>query len=101
MSTPEPALPTTPDLCRSLCADLLVTDACPDCGHIAAMHIGVEHCAVCELVLHNRQARAAIGQLGVHVEVTGLDERTLAHVVQRVLERDRRTQRTGPLLGRR
>jgi len=62
--------------------------ACLECGHAVALHIGVEHCPVCELVERNRQARAAIRDGGVHVEVTGIDKRTLEETVRHVLERD-------------
>ncbi|MEU5596674.1 hypothetical protein [Streptomyces sp. NPDC020298] len=64
--------------------------ACVECGHALAVHIGVEHCPVCELVHRNEQVRALVGDSRVHIEVTGLDERTLERTVQRVLERDRR-----------
>jgi hypothetical protein len=66
-----------------------LTAACVECGHALALHIGVEHCPVCELVHHNRQVRAAITNSGVHVEVTGVDTRALEDVLRRVIERDR------------
>ena len=30
---------------------------CPHCGHCAALHMGVDHCPVCELVDLNKRAR--------------------------------------------
>lgn len=35
---------------------------CEDCGHALVLHVGVEHCPVCETVDLNRQAADAIAQ---------------------------------------
>lgn len=37
----------------------ILKGACQECGHAFVLHVGVEHCPVCELVQHNRQAREA------------------------------------------
>lgn len=58
---------------------------CPECGHAAVLHVGVEHCPVCELVQHNQQVREAIVDSRVFVDVRGLDERSLELAVERVL----------------
>lgn len=58
--------------------------ACPDCGHAAVLHIGVEHCPVCELVAHNRKVRAAMAANRVEVHVTGVDERVLERTLERM-----------------
>lgn len=49
-----------PSFCsyRPVPGEVLKT-ACPMCGHAFALHIGVEHCPVCELVHLNQQAREA------------------------------------------
>ncbi len=73
---------------RPVAGEILAT-ACVECGHALALHIGVDQCPVCELVRHNRRIRATIRDTGVHVEVTGVELRTLEDVVRRVLERDR------------
>lgn len=36
-----------------------LTDACQDCGHAVVLHIGTEHCPVCEMEDHNARARTA------------------------------------------
>ena len=77
-----------PGFCTSKCAGLLMTDTCGDCGHAAALHVGVDHCPVCELVQHNRQVRAAMAANRVRVEVAGLDPRTLERAVETVMRRD-------------
>ena len=32
-----------------------LVDPCPDCGHANVLHVGVDHCPVCELLDLNRQ----------------------------------------------
>jgi uncharacterized Zn finger protein (UPF0148 family) len=77
------AEPEQPSFCTSRCAGTRTNEPCPECGHLAALHVGVEHCPVCELVHHNRQVRAALAMNRFEVHVTGVDER----VVERVIER--------------
>lgn len=74
-----------PALCtyRPLPGEVLKT-ACPDCGHAAVLHVGVEHCPVCELVDHNRQVRAAMVANRIEVHVTGVDERVLERTLDRM-----------------
>lgn len=59
----------TADYCTSVphAGDRL-TDACRDCGHATVLHIGVDHCPVCELVDLNQQAREGLAQ--GHIEIT-------------------------------
>ncbi|MER6980153.1 hypothetical protein [Streptomyces carpinensis] len=49
----------------------LLTAACGECGHAQVLHIGVEHCPVCELVHHNERMRAVTSETTVQVEITG------------------------------
>jgi hypothetical protein len=58
--------------------------ACVECGHALALHIGVEHCPVCELVDHNARVRAAMAANRIEVHVTGVDERTLERAIERI-----------------
>lgn len=60
-----------------------VTAPCVDCGHATVVHIGVDHCPVCELVAYNATARAAAEAAAVTVEVTSLAERAWADVQAR------------------
>lgn len=34
-----------------------LTESCADCGHSAVLHVGVDHCPVCEAVDLNQQSR--------------------------------------------
>lgn len=78
-----------PALCtyRPLPGEVLTT-ACPECGHLVAMHVGVEHCPVCELVAHNRQVRAAMAANRIEVHVTGVDQRLLERTLSEMVLRD-------------
>lgn len=40
-----------------------LSDGCPDCGHAIVLHVGVNHCPVCEMVDLNRQSRDAVQQV--------------------------------------
>ena len=62
--------------------------ACPDCGHAAVLHIGVEHCPVCELVAHNRQVRAAMAANRIEVHVSGVDQRVLERTLREMSLRE-------------
>ncbi|MFF7881040.1 hypothetical protein ACH40F_07820 [Streptomyces sp. NPDC020794] len=73
---------------RPVPGELLHT-ACVECGHVLALHIGVEHCPVCELVHHNERARSALAGSRVRIELSSLDRRTMHNVVERVLREDR------------
>ena len=68
---------------RPLPGEVLKT-ACPDCGHAAVLHVGVEHCPVCELVQHNRQMRAAMAANRIEVHVTGVDQRVLERTLEQM-----------------
>lgn len=60
MSSPEAALPDAeqPQFCTyQPVPGEVVKAACPECGHSFALHIGVEHCPVCELAHLNAVAR--------------------------------------------
>ena len=59
----ETTPPEQPSYCtyRPLPGEVLKS-ACPDCGRAVALHIGVEHCPVCELVQRNRQAAADVAE---------------------------------------
>lgn len=46
-----------------------LTDECLDCGHAVVLHVGTDHCPVCELVDLNQQART--GATNVTVNVSG------------------------------
>lgn len=63
--------------------DVLAT-ACAECGHALMLHIGVEHCPVCELEQHNRRVRAAMASNRLEVHVTGVDERVLERTIERM-----------------
>lgn len=67
----------------------MLSTACVECGHALVLHIGVEHCPVCELVRHNEQARSALADSRVRIELSSLDHRTMHNVVERVLREDR------------
>jgi hypothetical protein len=56
---PPIAYCTTKPLPGSYLTLASLTAPCVDCAHATAVHIGVEHCPVCELVGHNANARAA------------------------------------------
>ena len=40
-----------------------LSDGCPDCGHAIVLHVGVDHCPVCETVDLNRQMRETVRQV--------------------------------------
>ena len=82
-------MPEQPSLCtyRPLPGDVLKS-ACSDCGHAAVLHIGVEHCPVCELVEHNRQLHAAMAANRIKVHVTGVDARVLERTIREMSLRD-------------
>lgn len=61
-----------------------LADACPDCGHATVLHIGVDHCPVCEMVDHNRRARITATR---HVTINGVRGAPLEVAVRRLLER--------------
>lgn len=79
MSDVEP-----PEFCTTKCVGQQMTDPCRECGHLVALHVGVDHCPVCELVHHNRQMQAAMAVGRIEVHVTGVDERTLERVIDRL-----------------
>ena len=62
----------------------ILKGACQEYGHTFVLHVGVEHCPVCELVQHNRQVRAAMAANRVEVHVTGVDERVLERTLERM-----------------
>lgn len=62
----------------------LLTSECGACGHSLLLHVGVDHCPVCELVHHNRQLQAAICDSRVEVHVSGVDQRVLERVIERL-----------------
>lgn len=33
----------------------MLTDGCPGCGHAVVLHVGADHCPVCEMVGLNQQ----------------------------------------------
>lgn len=63
-----------------------LTDECLDCGHAVVLHVGTEHCPVCEMVDLNQQARA--GATTVTVNVSG----DLSHAEKAWAEIQRRHQ---------
>lgn len=92
----------------------ILKGACQECGHAFVLHIGVEHCPVCELVHLNQQAREASvtfeqvvsgeksindyraardlpshsnAAVTVHVEGCVLDEATLSGVIEKQIRR--------------
>jgi|GEM_PF-5195095 len=73
-----------PAFCTSTCAGEQANEPCRECGHLAALHVGVKHCPVCELVHHNRQVRAAMSMNRLEVHVTGVDERVLERTIKRM-----------------
>lgn len=85
-----------PALCtyRPVAGEILAT-ACVGCGHALMLHIGVEHCPVCELVFHNQQVRAAMAANRVEVHVTGVDARVLERTIERIYMRSL-TRGAGP-----
>ena len=91
MSSPEPATPNderpTPCTYRPLAGEILAT-ACVECGHALALHIGVDHCPVCELVERNRQLHAAMAANRIKVHVTGVDARVLERTIREMSLRD-------------
>jgi uncharacterized Zn finger protein (UPF0148 family) len=74
-----------PALCtyQPVAGEVLKT-ACVECGHALALHIGVEHCPVCELAALNGHMRAAMAANRIEVHVTGVDERTLERAIERI-----------------
>ncbi|MGW2692351.1 hypothetical protein ACWC3Y_10875 [Streptomyces sp. NPDC001296] len=62
----------------------MLTAACVECGHALVLHVGVEHCPVCELVHHNQQVRTAMAADRIEVHVTGVDERALERTLERM-----------------
>ncbi|NUP39506.1 MAG: hypothetical protein HOY76_21465 [Streptomyces sp.] len=95
-SKPRPRETTTPPqneppaLCtyQPVAGEILAT-ACAECGHALALHIGVDHCPVCELVQHNRQVQVAMATNRIEVHVTGVDERVLERTIERMSLRAR------------
>lgn len=75
-TTPVPGTYLTP---------VTLTAPCPDCGHATVLHIGVDHCPVCELVDLNERARA---ETVTHVTVNVTDA-----AIDRALERYERNGR--------
>lgn len=72
---------------RPVTGEVLKT-ACPECGHALALHIGVEHCPVCELVALNGQLRDAMAANRIEVHVTGVDGRVLERTIKQIWLRD-------------
>lgn len=62
----------------------MLAGACEECGHALVLHIGVEHCPVCEMVHHNAQVRDAMTENRVEVHVTGVDHRVLERTIERM-----------------
>lgn len=50
-----------------------LTDECLDCGHAVVLHVGTEHCPLCELVDLNQQARAGATHVTVNVSREATD----------------------------
>jgi hypothetical protein len=106
--TTEPEPVEQPAFCthRPLPGQLL-TAGCPDCGHALIVHIGVEHCPVCEMQHLNQQARAATvtwdqvvrGEVSINAYraarglppapagIVGLSDREVDAAVERILVR--------------
>lgn len=59
---------TTDSYCRKVLVlapgDVLPWRPCPDCGHTGLVHVGVDHCPVCELVAIAEQHRTHARPLG-------------------------------------
>ena len=72
---------------RPVAGEILRT-ACVECGHTLVLHVGVEHCPVCELVHHNRQLQAAMAANRIEVHVTGVDARVLERTIERIALRN-------------
>lgn len=90
--TPRPATePDTepPTFCayQPAAGEILAT-VCVECGHALALHIGVEHCPVCELTAHNQHLRAAMAANRIEVHVTGVDGRVLERTIKQIWLRD-------------
>lgn len=51
---------------------------CPDCEHATALHVGVDHCPVCEMVDLNQRARAATASTDMTVNISADADATLA-----------------------
>lgn len=60
-----------------------LTDACPDCGHATVLHLGVDHCPVCELVARNERARGTANHVEVHVQGHVLTEQQLMDAIRK------------------
>lgn len=56
---------------------------CPDCGHATVLHIGVDHCPVCELVALNEQARGVASRVEVSVHGDVLTEGELLAAIRK------------------
>jgi DNA-directed RNA polymerase subunit RPC12/RpoP len=59
---------------------------CPDCGHATVLHIGVDHCPVCELVDLNQRARDG-GRVEVRIQGSVLTEKKLFEAIKDGLRR--------------
>lgn len=79
------AEPERPAFCsyRPVAGEILAT-ACVECGHALALHIGVEHCPMCELAALNRQMRTAMAANRLEVHVTGVDARVLERTIEQI-----------------
>lgn len=66
-----------------------LVNPCPDCGHAALLHIGVDHCPVCELEDLNQRNRDLIAKGQVEITINGRppDDRYIEGVLLRQARR--------------
>lgn len=60
---------------------LALADPCKLCGHTWALHVGVGHCPVCEMVDHNSRMRGG-GSVEIRVEGQTVAAKTLASAIE-------------------
>jgi hypothetical protein len=82
--TPDAAHPTTYCTTKPRAGDHL-TDACRDCGHAVVLHVGTDHCPVCELLDLNAQARGG-GRVEVRYEAPPLGK-VVAELERQMVQR--------------
>jgi uncharacterized Zn finger protein (UPF0148 family) len=79
---PAPAITQPPAYCTTTPrAGDRIAAPCPDCGHATVLHIGVDHCPVCELVELNRRARDG-GRVEIRVEGAAVTEKKLIEAIE-------------------
>jgi hypothetical protein len=88
MAQPDAYCSTTPTP-GTLLAPATLAAPCAHCGHATVLHIGVDHCPVCELVDLNERGRRLVDAGRVEIAVHGkpVDEAYLRDLLNKQIAR--------------